>query len=145
MYRRPAYSLLELVFTLTITGIALGVAVPSGLHGIDVLSVRAARSVIVSMSSRARALGIARGNGELVLDEAGSVVEIRSNGAVFQRYDLLDRHRVALTLENSTRSRASLEYNAIGLGRLAGITVRVTRRSATGGVTFSTYGRPRLW
>jgi prepilin-type N-terminal cleavage/methylation domain-containing protein len=140
-------TLLELLTALTIIAILLSAALPSLHHAIDVSSVRAARDAVLGAAARARALAVARGEAQVLVDEAGSLIAITTqNGS--QRvvtFDLNQRYGVSLDITNSARTSALIEYDVLGLGRFAGLTVRLQRRSAVGGVTFSAYGRARAW
>ena len=144
MRARPAFTLPELILVLVLIGIVLGIAVPRFLHTLDVLSVRAARDALLSAAARTRSLAVARGGADLVVDESARL-DVVSVGTVVEQIDLGARYRVLLDIQSSARTRVSLRYDALGVGRLAGLTVRLARGQAESGVTFSAYGRPRLW
>ena len=144
MRARNAFTLPELLIVLSIASIALALAMPSFLHAIDLLSVRAARETLLAAAFRTRTLALARGGAELVIDENGTAT-IHAAGARVDSMNLTQRYRVSIQLENSARSRSSVRYDLLGVGRLAGLTVRLQRRSAEAGISFSAYGRPRVW
>jgi type II secretory pathway pseudopilin PulG len=140
------YTTPELIVTLSLVGILLSLSVPSIARSVDVLSVHAAREAVVSAAAQARVLAISRGGAFLRISEAG-VVEVvgRDTVQLARHWDLADRYGVALEIENSPRTDALLEYDALGVGRMANLTLRVRRRGAQGAITFSAYGRPRTW
>ncbi|HSL69839.1 MAG TPA: hypothetical protein VK864_06325 [Longimicrobiales bacterium] len=145
--QRPAFTVPELITTLVLLGILFGTAVPAFRHAIDVVSVRAARDTIVGAAARARALAVARGDAQLVVDEAAGIVAMAINRGAqrISETDLGDRYGVTMRIANSTRPIAVVDYDGLGIGRFANLTVQLQRRSASGGVTFSAYGRPRAW
>ena len=144
---KTGVTLLELLTALAILAILFSAAIPSFQHTIDVFSVRAARDAVLGAAARTRGLATARGEAQLLVDEAGSIIAITTqNGA--QRvgtFDLNQRYGVSLDITNSARTSALVEYDVLGLGRFAGLTVRLQRHSAVAGVTFSAYGRARGW
>lgn len=144
MRSRPAITLLELLLVLALIGAVLSIAVPRFFHALDVLSVRAARDALLSAASRTRALAVARGGADLVVDESARL-ELVAAGVLVEQLDLAARYDVQLDIQSSARTRVNLRYDALGVGRLAGLTIRLARGSAASGVTFSAYGRPRLW
>ena len=79
--------------------------------------------------------------------ESSSTVAITTQGGTQPQssFDLNQRYGVQLDIANSVRTSALVEYDVLGLGRFAALTVRLQRRSAVAGVTFSAYGRPRVW
>jgi len=144
---RPAVTLLELLSVLALLGVFLSFAFPRFQHAADVFSVRAARDAVLGAAARARALAIARGEAQLLVDEPTATVAITTQGGAQRHssFDLAQRYGVTVDIANSTRTSALVEYDVIGLGRFAALTVRLQRRSAVAGVTFSAYGRPRGW
>ena len=144
MRARPAYTIPELLFVVLLIGIALSIAVPRYLHALDVLSVRAARDVVLAAAARTRALAIARGGADLMVDESATL-DVVTRGVLVDRIDLAQRHGVQLDIEHSARRRVGLHYDALGVGRLAGLTILLTRGDADAGISFSAYGRPRTW
>jgi prepilin-type N-terminal cleavage/methylation domain-containing protein len=140
------FSLLELLLVFTLLGVLLGLAAPPFIHALDVFSVRAARDVLLSAATRTRSLALSRGHAFLNVHENGTVAVLWPDTATeFVRFDLQSRYGISIDIENSARSSAILEYDALGIGRLAGLTVRLRRGRASGAVTFSAYGRPRAW
>lgn len=144
MGNRAGYTLPEICLALGLAGIILGLAVPRFRHGLDVLAVRGARDALIGASARARSLGITRGAGALRIGE-DAMLRIESRGTVVEAFDLGRLYGVQLDIEHSQREEATLHYDLIGVGRLANLTVRLTRSEVQGRITFSAYGRPREW
>src|SRR5262245_43288764 len=144
---RPGVTLIELLNALVLLGILFEFAIPGLRHAADVFSVRAARDAVLGAAARARALAVARGEAQLMVDEAGATVAITTQGGAqrLDTFDLAQRYGVSLDITNSARTSALVEYDVLGLGRFAGLTVRLQRRTAVAGITFSAYGRPRGW
>jgi len=140
-------TLLELLNALALLAILFGFALPRLHHAIDVFSVRAARDAVLGAAARARGLAVARGEAQLLVEETGSLIAITTQGGTqrVSSFDLNQRYGVSLDITNSARTSALVEYDVLGLGRFAGLTVRLQRHSAVAGVTFSAYGRPRGW
>jgi prepilin-type N-terminal cleavage/methylation domain-containing protein len=140
------FTMLELLLVFTLLSVLLGLAAPSFLYALDVFSVRAARDTLLGAATRTRSLALARGRAYLHIQEEG-VVSVFSPDTMteFRRFDLQGRYDVSIDIENSARTAAFLEYDALGVGRLANLTVRLRRGRASGAVTFSAYGRPRVW
>jgi hypothetical protein len=52
---------------------------------------------------------------------------------------------VQLVIDHATTSTVRLDFDALGLGRLANRTFRVRRGRHEARLTLSSYGRPRRW
>jgi Tfp pilus assembly protein FimT len=144
--RQPAHTTPELLLVFTLLAILAAFAVPSLVRARDALSVRAARDAIVSAATRTRSLAMARGGAFLRVNEDGVIAVLaRDTARVHSQWDLGQRYGITIQIENSSRTSALLEYDALGVGRLANLTVRVQRGQTAGIVTFSAYGRPRPW
>jgi hypothetical protein len=90
---------------------------------------------------------VARGDAQLLVDEAAGVIAVAVNQGSRRiiEFDLGSRYGVTLSIANSARPLAAVDYDALGIGRFANLTVQLQRRTVSGGVTFSAYGRPRAW
>lgn len=143
---RLGYSLPELLIVVAVVSVLLMLALPAVTRARDVFSVRAARETIMAAATRARALALNQGGAQLQVDAITGALTI-SNGdsTTATGWNLRDLHGVALIIEHSSRTTAAITYDRLGVGRLANLTVRISRGSATGGVTFSAYGRARAW
>jgi Tfp pilus assembly protein FimT len=149
MSRRTAlngHTLLELLVGLTILGAILIIALPRAAHALDVFAVRAARETLISASARTRSIALQRSGAQLRIDQpTGTLTLVARDSTTVDSWDLHELYRVDIAIENSTRTVGVIAYDQLGIGRLANLTLRVSRGRATGGVTFSAYGRPRAW
>lgn len=146
-HRRTGLTLLELLCSLAIIGVLLGMVAAPIAHAGDVFAVRAARAVILNAAARARAFAIGHGGATLTLVAADGAVVIATRDAM--RADTISRLgpdlRVSLAFDNPGLPEATVRFDALGIGRLASRTVRLSRGRISGGVTFSAYGRARPW
>ncbi|MEO5511848.1 MAG: type II secretion system protein [Longimicrobiales bacterium] len=143
---RPGFTLLELTCALALIGIILGIAAPPFSSARDILAVRAARDAIVAASARARASAIHHGGADMQIDAAAGTVRITSRDRVIdESVALTGMLAVLIQLDGTQATSATLVYDGLGLGRVASRTISLRRRGAVGGVTFSSYGRPRVW
>jgi len=144
---RPGVTLLELLCSLALLGVLLGmVAIPIARVA-DVLAVRAARDAILNAAARTRALATRHGGAHLSVSAADGAVAITTRDGVVA--DTLVRlssdYRVEVGFDDSRLAVATMRFDALGLGRLANRTIRLRRGVVTAGVTFSAYGRARPW
>jgi type II secretory pathway pseudopilin PulG len=142
---KPGTTLSELLFALTIAAILCTIALPSARRGLDGLQVRTARESAFGIAMRTRALALARGGAELVVDlDQRSISAVDVNGI---QTDLvqISAPDVAMLTDGAPGNRIVLRYDAHGLGRMASRTLRFRKGSAEAGLTFSSYGRVRRW
>jgi type II secretory pathway pseudopilin PulG len=143
--RRAGFTLADLIITLAILGILLGMAAPrvGALRAWG--AVRSARDAAASAFDRARSLAVARGTARVTVDAVAGTIAIEAPigipaDAVLQ---LTGGWGVAVGLGGSRT--AVLDFNAIGLGVVASRTITLTRGAAEAGLTVSSYGRVRRW
>jgi prepilin-type N-terminal cleavage/methylation domain-containing protein len=140
------FSLPELLIVVAVLGALLMIALPAVTGARAVFSVRAARETVMAAATRTRSLALSHGGAQLQIDAlTGAVSVSTADSTIIEHWSLRDLHGVAVTIEHSARTTALIEYDRLGVGRLANLTVRLARGSAVGGVTFSAYGRPRAW
>jgi prepilin-type N-terminal cleavage/methylation domain-containing protein len=140
-------TLLELLLSLVLMGVLLGMAaVPVAWAG-DVLAVRAARAALVNAAATARVLATRHGGATMVIHAASGTVSLETrDGVVVDTVARLgSAHGVRLEFDDAGLEAASIRFDGLGLGRLANRTVRVQRGAVAGGVTISAYGRVRAW
>jgi prepilin-type N-terminal cleavage/methylation domain-containing protein len=143
---RSGTTLLELACALALLGVILGIGMPPLANARDVLAVRAARDAIVAASARTRAHAVNHGGAELHIDAAAGTLRIVTRDSAVDETSPITRSiDVELRLTGTSATAAVLSYDALGIGRVASRTIAVRRGSVAGGVTFSSYGRPRVW
>jgi Tfp pilus assembly protein FimT len=143
--RRAGFTLADMIITLAVLGIVLGMAAPrvGALRARG--AVRSARDAAASAFERARSLAVARGTARVTVDAAAGTIAIESpvGIAADAALHLTDVWGVAVDLGGSRT--AVLDFNAIGLGVVASRTITLTRGAAQAGLTVSSYGRVRRW
>ena len=147
LHSPPGTSLIEIVLVLVLMSALLFLGSASYGTARDVMAVRAARDGIVAASARARALAVRHGGASLSVDGAAGSMRITTrDGVVSESVDLATDLDVRVGIDAAHGATSvSLQYDALGIGRLANRTIALSRGAASGGVTFSAYGRPREW
>ena len=136
------FSLAELVVVLVLAALLAG-ALPIHLGGLrDRLAVRAAREASVGLVARARQRAILTGGAELRIQEDPPRLTVPGGDAGTLRLDLRAEHGVELEIPGPAR-RATVRFDALGIGRMASRTLRFHRRGAEASLTLSAYGRVR--
>ncbi len=140
---RLGYTLLELVFVLTIVTAGFTVVAPAYRRAHTRLIVRSARESLVGLITRAQALAVVHGGATVTLSVSPAMVWLEAGGEVG---DTLSLKALGVAVELSGgRSLARLRFNSLGIGALAGQTVSLSRGSARAGLIVSAYGRVRRW
>ncbi len=146
IHPHPGTTLLELVCALGVIGILLGLTMPPLRSARDVFAVRAARDAIVGASARARAHAVHHGGADLRIDiNARSLRIVTRDGVIDEATPITRSLDVRIQLDGTQATSATVPYDALAIGRLASRTISLRRGNVTGGVTFSSYGRPRIW
>ena len=134
-----------MIVVCTLIGVAAGATVPLVRGGLDTVAVIAARDEIFATAARARALAVARGGAVLVLDATRNSVWIDAGGAPIELPTDFEREfGVRLSLDG-TQAVAEVAFDALGVGRVASRTIRITRGSVAARLTISAFGRLRAW
>src|SRR4051812_33278162 len=145
IYDRSGTSLIEILLVLTIIGVLLFLGAAPYTNARDVMAVRAARDEIVAASARTRAFAVRHGGGTLGVDGAAGKLTISTRDGLVNESVQFGEIGVQVEVDGSHgATSASMQYDALGIGRLASRTITLSRGSASGGVTFSAYGRPRV-
>jgi prepilin-type N-terminal cleavage/methylation domain-containing protein len=109
---RTGMTVIEMVITLTVIAIVLGIVVPSAARFRDGVAVRNASAEAVAAFAVARQSAIVRGaRAELAIDDPPGTITVSVGGASLMRRDLEGTYGIALT---STRD--STAYSPLGLG-----------------------------
>jgi type II secretory pathway pseudopilin PulG len=144
--QRAGLTLADLIITLSILGIVLGMAAPRvaalRAHG----AVRSARDAAAAAVERARSLAVARGTARVTVDPSAGTIVIESpiGLAVDPVLRLGEAYGVSVGV-GGTGVPVSLDFNAIGLGVVASRTITLSRGPAQAGLSVSSYGRVRRW
>ena len=133
-----ANTLIELVFTLALLGIALAVAVPNVRTIADRLSVRAATQDVVLALWAARNVAAMRGeNASFVVEAAAGRVRVLAGVDTVLTRDLAGRRGVRVSV-----TRDSIAYAPTGLGvGAANTTIVIARGRRADTITTSRLGR----
>ena len=140
---RFGYTLVELIFVITIIAAGFTVVAPSYRRAHSRLVVRSARESLVGLITRAQALAVIHGGATVTLSVKPAVAWLEAGGEVGDTLSL-----TALGVEmdlSGGRGRVGLRFNSLGIGELAGQTVGLSRGSARAGLIVSAYGRVRRW
>ncbi len=135
-------TLLELVFVLVLTGLAVSLMAPAARRSADRFAVLGAREALAGRVATARSHALARGGAVLVLDEPTGTTWIESEGLVWDSSRVEGVLPVELRLPGA-RSRAGLRFDALGIGRVASQSVEFTRNRAAAALVISAYGGVR--
>lgn len=143
--RRSGYTLVELIAVLAAIGIALAIAAPSMRRTLDRYAVRSARDAVAMELARTRLLARAHGGASLVLDARNGIGSVRGSGGdpLKDPVRLFDVYHARIDLGGADST--VVEYDRLGIGRMANRSVRVVRGDAEARLTISAYGRVRLW
>lgn len=141
------YTLVELVLLMVLVGVLVGLLAPATARVRDTLAVRAARDATAAALARTRMVAIAAGGARLVvvLDSALIAVEAVAGGARTPPPLQLRRDYGVSVHTSGSSDTVGVEYDALGLGRVASRTLTFRRGAASAGVTVSAFGRVRRW
>ena len=138
--RRSAFTLLELIVVLTVTGVLLALAVPRFSALRDRQAVRAAVDELGIGFATARAAAVARrAMVAVVFDTAAGAFEVRSDGSLLMRRPLRAVYGTSL---GSNRDSAVYDPRGLGYG-VTNVTVIVRRGVMVDTLTMSRLGRVR--
>lgn len=141
--RRGGATLPELILVLALLGILAGMTVSVTSEARDRVAVSSARDRVAGLVVRAGAL--ARLHRSAVAHITEGAVRIEAPAGTLRDVQPIERQfGVHMTVDGSAEG-VRLEFDALGLGRLANRTIRFDRRSSQARLTLSSYGRPRRW
>ena len=139
----PGATLLEVIVVCTLIGVVTGTSLPFVRGGLDSLAVSAARDEVTAAGARTRALAVSRGGATLVIDPAGNQVWIEVRGTPYALpTDFRNEFGVAISVDG-TDTVSEITFDALGIGRVASRTIRITRGNAEAKLTISAFGRLR--
>jgi len=135
---RRGTTLLEISAALLIMAIAVAALVPAGLRYRRRFAVLSAREEMIGVLARARMRAVGGRGARIELRVEPPRARVIVADTVTDMLDLADpRVRVDL----GGRRRATLRYDALGIGRFANVSVTFTYGDERAGVVVSSYGR----
>lgn len=146
MTNEPGTTLPELILLMLLIALLTAFAVPATRNARDQAAVRGARNALAGSVARARMLALSRGSARLSVDVSRDAVDLEAGGSAAEpRRELGAEFGVDIVVDQSSVPVVVLEFDGLGVGRLANRTFRVRRGAAEARLTLSTYGRPRRW
>ncbi len=134
------FTLFECVVVLAIVGIGVALGMPALQLQRDRWAVTQAREASAALLARARRDAMGSGGSTVTISPTLRRIERSLRGTVRERVEFGDRYGVSLEISGSD-SLATIEFNALGLGRMAARTVRFERGRVSASIVISTYGR----
>lgn len=138
---RNGFSFAELLLTLAVTGILVGIAVPRLSVILDGIEVQSAAARLVAAHQRARMMAVTRGR-VLVLSVRADSVTISARGGVAPLWSEPGPAAARVALEGISR-QFTFSPEGLTLG-LSNATLRLSRGSALRAVVISRLGRARI-
>jgi len=136
------HTLIELLLVLTLLGASTASLAPTARRYRDRSTVVAAREALVGLLSEARLAAMEAGSGRLVLSRDPWVARVMIGDSTVRAVELGAEYQVELELEGG-RAEAEVAFDALGLGRMASMTIGVRRGDALAALVVSAYGRVR--
>jgi len=145
--RRAGATLPELLLLLSLLAVLGGMGVSASAGALDRVSVRGARDAVATTVGRARTLARLHGSARIQIDAATGTLRLESPiGSTSPVANPIgDAFGVEISIDGGVTSPVTLDFDALGLGRLANRTLRFRRNGAEARLTLSSYGRPRRW
>ena len=145
--RRSGTTLPELLLLLSLLAIVGGMSVSVTARARDRIAAHAARDAVASAIGRARTLARTHGSARVQLDLGPGTLRVEAPAGNAERppTPLRAEFGVQITADGAGSEVVTLDFDALGLGRLANRTLRFRRNEAEARLTLSSYGRPRRW
>jgi len=137
---RNGFTLLEMVVVTSLLAMVLAAGVPAARRSIDRMAVVGAREGLVGMVIRTRSEARARGGAALVVDPLQGRARIESRIGVVDSLDLGRAFGVRVQTGVTDRS-VRLEFDGLGIGRVASRTIAIRRGAGRAAIVVSSYGR----
>jgi prepilin-type N-terminal cleavage/methylation domain-containing protein len=137
---RSGFTIIEVVFVMTISAILATITIPRAGRFIDGIEVRGATTEAAAMFSFARNYAIAHSTqATLEIDASAQTLSIKSSGQTIETRDLGAAHGVSIST-----NRTSITYSPIGVGYgAANFTMVLSRGRAADTIVVSRLGRVR--
>jgi hypothetical protein len=141
---RPGTTLTELAIALVLIGVlATLVLVPFG-RLLDRLAVAGARDAVAARVAQARVLAPTHGSARVVVEPGSGAVRVEAPiGSPASAGVDLTAWGVAVAADG--HAAIELDFDGLGLGRMANRTLVFRRGAAEARLSLSIYGRPRRW
>ena len=136
------FSILELVCALGLMAVGVSVLLPAARSVDDRLAVVAAREELIGLVVRARGQALIHGGATVVVEARPPRAWITAGRTIQEHVDLWGRHGAEIMISGG-RPRVELDFDATGLGKMAGRSITVRRGVATARLVVSAYGRIR--
>ena len=136
------HTLVELLFVLTLMGAGAASLAPTARRYRERASVVAAREAFVGLLAEARAAAMESGEASVRVVSGPWSAQVVARDSTLRAVELEGDFDVTLSL-NGGRPAVELRFGAMGLGLLAGQTIRFSRGDASAELVVSSYGRVR--
>ena len=134
------FTLFECLVVLAIVGIGIALGLPALQLHRDRWAVTQAREASAALLARARVDALGSGVSTVTIQSGRGQIERRLGSTFRERVDLGGRYGVSLDISGRD-TLATIEFNALGLGRMAARTLRFGRGAASASLVISAYGR----
>ena len=134
------FTLFECLVVLAIVGIGISLGMPALQRHRDRWAVIQAREASAALLARARVDALGSGASKVTILPGRAHIERSLGSARRERVDLRDRYGVSLHISGRD-TLATIEFNALGLGRMSARTLRFERGATSASLVISTYGR----
>lgn len=137
--KKSGFTLIEVAVTLMIASVAIGLAAPLGARALDRLAAITARDTVMGLVHQTRIQARLYGGARLLI-LPDSAVEVWAADSLKARW-LGSASRV--TVDPGRADTVSLEWDALGVGRVANRTLSFRRGDAETALVISSAGRVR--
>lgn len=137
------FTLFECLVVLAIVGIGIALGMPALQAQRDRWAVTRATTAVAAVLARARMEAMGSGGSKITISPSRRRIERSSRGVVRESLELGNRYGVSLEMSGRD-TLATIEFNALGLGRMAARTLRFERGDVSASLVISTYGRVSL-
>ena len=134
------FTLFECLVVLAIVGIGIALGLPALQAHRDRWAVMQAREASAALLARARVDALGSGASQVTIAPGRGHIERNLGSTLRERVDLRRRYGVSLDISGRD-TLATIEFNALGLGRMSARTLRFGRGATSASLVISTYGR----
>jgi type II secretory pathway pseudopilin PulG len=136
------HSLVELVFVLLMTGVAVSTVAPAARRQRDRTAVIGAREAVVGLLAEARSAAMESGAAKVRVTVSPPRAELIVRGSVSRTAYLDADFGIEVSLGGTTTA-VELAYDALGIGRVASQTISLRRGGEVTELVVSAHGRVR--